>query len=96
MNFNPETQKIQYAFYGINGELYKQGFVGSYRRLSSSRNRHSAKYGWGLSMRTLIVDKTQKSFLPMPSNVGGAYCFCPNTPISAHKCETCGKSPYTD
>ncbi len=96
MSFNPETQKIQYALYGINGELYKQGFVSSYRRLWTSRNRHSQKYGWGLTLKTLIVDKNQKSFLPMEQKIESAYCFCPNTPLFVSKCETCGKSPYTD
>lgn len=96
MSFNPETQKIQYAFYGINGELYKQGFVSSYRRLWTSHKRHSQKYGWSLTIKTLIVDKAQKSFIPTEQKIGSAYCFCPNTPIFVSKCPDCGKSPYTD
>ena len=94
--FDPSTQKIQYALYDINGNLYKKGFVSSYKRLSSTRNRASLKYGGGLSLRTVIVPKTQTAFAPMEVKVAAQYCFCADTPIYVQKCDKCGKSPYTD
>jgi hypothetical protein len=60
--FDETTHKIQYSLYGINGELYKQGFACSYRRMNLARNRHSKNYGGGLTLSYMIVPKTQKSF----------------------------------
>ncbi len=37
--------------------------------------------------------RTRKMAEPKLTDI---YCFCPNTPLAASKCDSCGKRPYTD
>jgi len=33
---------------------------------------------------------------PVVRPITERYCFCPQTPLWAERCTTCGKAPYTD
>jgi hypothetical protein len=87
--------KIQMTFFDIRGSIYKQGFYATDKTAMQAYHRTNREYGGSLRTDRKIVPKTQKHYEQV-SPIGNQYCFCPNTPLSANRCGTCGKSPYTD